>query len=207
MSQNLSPKTPAQRVGERWMIFFFCCALVGTVTGAMALMERWATPPAIQIYPPPTVVATPFPLVTAALVPTVLPFTSTSTTLDVMVNGAVRQPGLYELPTGSTLSDALKMAGGLTDQADPSAIDLSELLVDGAIVTIPSASNTNKQASSLINLNSASAAELESLPGIGPQLARAIIEHRPYQHLSDLNRVPGLAQTTINRLRGLVTVE
>lgn len=201
MSQKLSPKTPAQRVGERWMVFFFCCALVGTATEAMALKDRWATPPAIHIYPPPTVVATPLPLATATLAPTV----SSSTTLAVMVNGEVRQPGLYELPTGSTLSDALKLAGGTTNQADPSAVNLSELLVDGAIVTIPSVPKENT--SPLIDLNSASAAELESLPGIGPQLAQSIMEHRPYHHLSDLNRVPGLAETTINRLRGLVTVE
>lgn len=179
MSQNLSPKTPAQRVGERWLIFFLCCALVGTVTGVMALKARWTTPPAIHIYPPPTIIATPLPLATATLPPTLSSFT----TLAVMVNGAVRQPGLYELPAGSTLGDALERAGGLTDQADPRAINLSDLLVDGEIVTIPSASNMNESASSLINLNSASVAELESLPGIGPQLAQAIIEHRPYHHL------------------------
>lgn len=202
MSPKLSPKTPAQRAGERWLLVFFVCALVGAGTGARALLDRWSTPPAIQIVAPPTAIATPLPLPTTTYAPA-----APAASIMVMVSGAVRQPGMVELPAGATVADALSSAGGLSDQADPATIDPAQLLVDGSVVTVLALSDPSNTATQLINLNLATAAELESLPGIGPQFAQAIIEHRPYRHLSDLNRVPGIGEATINRLRGLVTVE
>ena len=113
----------------------------------------------------------------------------------VDVSGAVVIPGVYQLPAGARLELAIKVAGGLTAEADKEyvakSLNLASILSDGAKVYIPQKrergfQQTDNKSAKLVNLNTASAAELETLPGIGPKTAEKIINGRPYQSIDDL---------------------
>lgn len=202
MSSNHPRKTLAHRVGERWLLFFFLVALIGALIGVWAVLNRWSTPAQMVITAPPAAIATPIPQATVAPAATAPP-----AAISVLVSGAVQQPGLYTLLAGATVADAIAAAGGLGEQADANGLNLSDPLKDGETLTIPTAmkGNPNAAETKLINLNTATLAELESLPEIGARTAQAIIDNRPYRRLSDLNRVPGIGEATINKLRGLVS--
>ncbi|MFT4037415.1 MAG: ComEA family DNA-binding protein [Thermomicrobiales bacterium] len=140
----------------------------------------------------------------------------------VDLRGAVAKPGVYELPAGSRLDDAIVAAGGLTDAADLSQINLAQRVQDGAVVSVPallpggedaagaeSTAPAQSAPGSRVNINTASAAELDSLPGIGEVSAGRIIQYReangPYRSIDDLVHVQGISMSTINKLRDLVT--
>lgn len=142
----------------------------------------------------------------------------------VDLRGEVAKPGVYELPAGSRLDDAIVAAGGLTDDADLTQLNLASRLQDGTIVTVPGpASGPGEPAvagdpdngvigadpSGLVNLNTADVKELESLPGVGEVTAGRIIEYRethgPYRSVDDLVHVQGVSTRTINGLRDVVT--
>lgn len=197
-------------------------ALVG---GGQFLLRK-PDPPPIVLHPPPTVAptATPLPSATPLPTPTLAP-------IMVFVSGAVLKPGLYQLPAGARVSDAVAMAGGFATDASADLINQAEPLADGAQVHVPGATDataaklpasaggersgavvpvsnpSNDLAVALINLNNAPLEALDSLPGIGPSKAQAIIDNRPYATVDDLERVPGIGPSTIEQLRPLVTVE
>jgi competence protein ComEA len=143
----------------------------------------------------------------------------------VDLRGEVVNPGVYALPAGSRLDDAVVAAGGLTDGADLTQLNLAARLQDGAIVTVPGvaalgaqspaedgtsvATAGENQSGGLINLNSASAAELDTLPGVGEVTSGRIIAYReangPFRSVDDLVHVQGVSMKTINGLRDLVT--
>lgn len=139
--------------------------------------------------------------------------------ITVYVGGAVAQPGLHTLPAGSRLADALDRAG-LLPGADTSRLPLAERLRDGQTIVVPerSAQVTEsstaiapvESASTLININTASADELETLPGIGPALADRIVayrtEHGPFRSVDELAEVRGISPRMVDELRGRVTV-
>lgn len=137
---------------------------------------------------------------------------SPATTVVVQVDGEVLRPGIYHLPGGARAGDAVEAAGGASPLADPTAINLARLLRDGDRLTVP-ARHTSLARTKVphIFLNAAGETELESLPGIGPVLARRIIAHRmrdgPYRRLEDLLRVEGIGPKLLERLRPLVVVE
>lgn len=126
--------------------------------------------------------------------------------IHVDVEGGVRAPGLYELPSASRISDAIDKAGGLSEEADEELmakqVNQASILVDGAKIYVPKKSDTQKsyniESTSdnnsrqivshnvLVNINSASEVELDALPGVGPATAKKIIDHRPYQTLEEL---------------------
>ncbi len=146
----------------------------------------------------------------------------TDAPIQVHVSGQVLQPGVISLPQGSRVQDALTLAGGLTAQADPQALNLARRLSDGEKIYVPAlgeepalgaesgAGESRSGSGLLVDINTATQEQLESLPGIGPATAQAIIqyrtEHGPFQAMSELDAVPGIGEATLESLQGLVTV-
>lgn len=150
---------------------------------------------------------------------------TTSGELVLEVSGAVEKPGVYKLSIGSRVNDLLVAAGGLSVDADRSWVDKNinkaAKLVDGQKVYIPAesevlAANTSSENigdngggatfGSLININSASQKELESLVGIGPTYAANIIEQRPYSDVSELTSKKIIPQKTFDKIKDKISV-
>jgi competence protein ComEA len=130
--------------------------------------------------------------------------------LVVHVAGAVRRPGLYRLAEGMRVADAVARAGGATAPADTAAINLAAPLADGMQVVVPSrvAGAAGPAAPGRVSLSSASVAELDALPGIGPVTAQKIIDHRlangGFGSVDDLDAIPGIGPARVEQLRELV---
>jgi len=140
----------------------------------------------------------------------------------VYVAGEVLRPGVYSLPEGSRINDALQLAGGPTESANMLAINLAAAVSDGMQITIPSLSDSNQSVSAtasssgtqggstLVNINTANADQLVSLPGIGEATAQKIIADRtangPFKSVDDLTRVSGIGEKRLESLRGLICV-
>ena len=131
--------------------------------------------------------------------------------LYVYVCGAVQSPGVYSLPEGARAVDALEAAGGFGPEADQSAVNLAALLTDGMQITVPKiGEDTAETGGGKINLNTADAAALETLPGIGPAKAKAVIDYRekngPFRDCSELTGVPGIGEALYKQIEDRVTV-
>ena len=138
----------------------------------------------------------------------------------VHVSGAVNRRGVVTLPVGARVGDAITAAGGATTDADLDRLNLARLLADGEQVHVPAEGEevpptddpvgAGVGADGRVDLNRASQEELETLPGIGPAKAAAIIEHRtsvgPFEVPGDLRAVPGIGERTFQQLADLVTV-
>ncbi len=142
----------------------------------------------------------------------------------VHVFGAVRRPGLFELSAGARVIDAVAAAGGLTETADPAGANLARRLSDGEQLYLPEvgevpagppaasggASGVGAVSGQKVNLNTATAAELDTLPRIGPLMAQRIIDYRdvngPFAAVDDLRNVTGIGDKTFDGLKELVTV-
>ncbi|HEL2253909.1 TPA: helix-hairpin-helix domain-containing protein [Streptococcus suis] len=146
--------------------------------------------------------------------------------LVIDVKGAVEKPGLYTLEAGARVNDAVEAAGGLTSQADPKSINLAQKLSDEAVVYVASkdenisvvASTTTSSAmsqeeknTSLVNLNTATEADLQTISGIGAKRAADIIAYREanggFKSVDDLNNVSGIGDKTMESIRPYVTVD
>ncbi len=131
--------------------------------------------------------------------------------LVVHVAGAVRQPGLYRLAEGKRVADAVARAGGATAPADTAAINLAAPLADGMQVFVPSrvAGAAGAAAAGRVSLSSATLAELDALPGIGPVTAQKIVDHRlahgGFRSVDDLDAIPGIGPARVEQLRELVS--
>ncbi|SEO58994.1 ComEA family DNA-binding protein [Trujillonella endophytica] len=152
----------------------------------------------------------------AAAAPSVGTAAETAPTVTVAVVGQVVRPGLVELPQGSRVADAVAAAGGLLPGADPAVVNLAAVLADGQqiAVGVPGAAAAPgaapPAAAGRVPLNSATAAQLDALPGIGPVLAQRIVDHRdehgPFTAVEQLEDVPGIGPATFDDLAGLVAV-
>ena len=140
-------------------------------------------------------------------------------TLFVHVSGCVAKPGLYELEEGSRLASAIEAAGGFTEDAACDSVNLARRLEDGEMVVVlpmSAGSGANeeipevKTASSLININTATAEELEQLPGIGPSTAQKIVSDRmangSFKSPDDLKRVTGIGDKKFETISALICV-
>ena len=131
--------------------------------------------------------------------------------LVVHVAGAVRRPGLYRLAEGKRVADAVARAGGATAPADTASINLAAPLADGMQVVVPSrvAGAAGTAAVGRVSLSSASVAELDALPGIGPVTAQKIVDHRlahgGFRSVDDLDAIPGIGPVRVEQLRELVS--
>jgi competence protein ComEA len=132
----------------------------------------------------------------------------------VDVAGAVARPGVVELPSGSRVIDALLAAGGMSAEADPAALNKAALLRDGMRIYVPRpgevapAGTAGSQAETAIDINRASAAELESLPGIGPTTASRIIRSRdekPFARVEELQTRGLVSARVFTDIKDLVT--
>jgi len=173
------------------------------VAGLLYLTVRAPTGEPVQLLPTPT----PEPIV-------------------VYVSGAVKRPGVYRLPPESRLVDAIQLAGGFLSSVDISQINLAKLVVDGDQIVIPGGKDVptpqltiggsgllftpTPPAGQPVNINLASADELDKLPGIGPTAAQKIVEYRTanglFTRVDDLLKVPGIGPSTLDEIRGLITV-
>jgi competence protein ComEA len=190
-----------------WILAFGAIFLFG--------LRRPQAEPIEILAPPTTVVAdiTPEP-------------TSTPAPLRVYVSGAVRAQGVYRLPPNSLVEDAITEAGGAAEDADLIAINLAHPLSDGEQIYVPvqgetdpppllssekpddnSRTKTFELPDEPIDLNTATAEELEALPGVGPKTAALIIQERPYSSVEDLVRVKGIGKKTLEKLRPHIKVE
>ena len=138
--------------------------------------------------------------------------------LTVHVAGAVVNPGLYRVKEGSRVADALSEAGGATPNGLLDELNLAARLKDGEKVLVPPRVTQGQDedepgqagGSSLVNVNTASAEELEKLPGVGPSLAERIVEYRKrngsFSSAEELDNVEGIGPRRIETLKGLVTI-
>ncbi|WP_307842734.1 ComEA family DNA-binding protein [Salinibacterium sp. NK8237] len=135
--------------------------------------------------------------------------------LFVHVTGAVARPGLFELAEGARVIDAIAAAGGFTDDANRDQLNLARLLTDGEQFAVPAAGDGDDAAGATesdgrVNLNTADAAALDTLPRIGPAMAARILAWRDangrFTSIDDLRNVAGIGDATFDGLRDLVTV-
>ena len=141
--------------------------------------------------------------------------------ITVDVKGAVKTPGIYDLPVGSRINDAVQKAGGLTDNADKKSINLAQKISDEALVYVPTKEEATSQATQSnasnskenkkVNLNKASLEELKQVKGLGAKRAQDIIDHRDsngkFKSVDELKKVSGIGAKTIEKLKEYVTVD
>lgn len=152
---------------------------------------------------------------------------SSATEVYVDVDGAVVKPGVYRLKDGARVSQAIDAAGGLTAEADVTGLNRASKITDGQKIYVPTvgeqqtaaavgaesgASTTPGAGSSsgLVNINTASAAELQTLSGIGPSMAQSIIDERTqngaFASVDDLMRVSGIGEKKLAKIKDCICV-
>lgn len=139
--------------------------------------------------------------------------------IQVHVKGAVENPGLYSLPPGSRVNDAVLAAGGLSTGADVQRINLAEYLDDGQEVYVPRSGEENlptplpaqRIGPVKVNINTADAGELEVLPEIGPTLAKRIVDfrraHGPFASAEEIMEVEGIGPSIFAKIEELITTK
>lgn len=195
-----------QKSAGRTRAYVILCSVVSLIVGGVIGHFTQLQPNT------PIVISTPLPN------PTSLP-TSTPAPIRVHVSGAVRQPDVYELPAGSIAKDAVEAAGGPTDNANLDGVNLAVELRDQQQVYVPRQGETVPMApasegggavSGPVDINTATAAELETLPGIGPKTADSIVEYREangtFGAIEDIMDVPGIGEGTFEKIRDRITV-
>ncbi len=194
--------------------------LVVVVAATMAGAGLWY----VRSLPKPVTIAAgaPQPTAPGAIAPTSAVASPTGPPIIVDVTGWVHEPGVYEFAQGDRVIDAVDRAGGAKSGADLSVLNLAAPLTDGTQVVVPKegaagsaavapgATGSGAASGGLININTASATEFETLSGIGEVLAAAIVDYRtengPFASVDDLENVSGIGPATLEEIRDQVTV-
>ena len=186
---------------------------VAGLLAALALAGwTWLDRPSVQPAPP---AVTPVP--TSSAGPPAGEAAGAQATVVVSVVGLVVRPGLVTLPEGARVADAVAAAGGLLPEADPASVNLAAPVVDGQQIAVgvpgaapPAAPAGNAPPGGPVDLNSATVADLDALPGIGPVLAQRIVDHRDangrFTTVEQLDDVPGIGPAIYTELAELVRV-
>ncbi|MSP12010.1 MAG: ComEA family DNA-binding protein [Chloroflexi bacterium] len=196
-------------MGQSWRTFAGTLIVTLLLVGAVLFLIKRPAPGAVELHP-----------VTAG--PALSPGPKQ---IAVYISGAVLHPDVYTLIEGARLKDLVTMAGGLLPEADAASINLAVSLGDGqhfhisrqGETPIPSAAANNSaapatqvQSTNKINLNTATATELDSLPGIGPSIARRIMDYRtkngPFKSIEDIKLVSGIGDAMFENLKDRITV-
>ena len=210
------------RLARYWVAFVGVRRIVAGIVGVVCCAGvAWfvlrPTPTPVDLVLPRATVVSPPPTVESNVV--------------VHVTGAVRRPGVYTVPASSRIVDALDAAGGATESADLERINLAQTVTDAEQIHIPrrlpsapratvaprlrprpqaSTVGTTVAGRRTVNINTASAAQLEALTGVGPALAKSIVTHRsqkgPFARVDDLLNVPGIGPSKLAAMRDEVTV-
>jgi competence protein ComEA len=228
---------PPRTLGEMlaaWLAWFGVARLlltalsVATVLAGAVWLLRAPTPDTVTSLPVADgagVTRSTLPQPTAA--PTTAPVTNVPQPIVVHVAGAVNHPGVFTLPPGSRANAAVEAAGGPAPDGELDGLNLATPLTDGQRVYVPAVGEVDSVAvsdfgaapatqpgtaapSGPLDLNKATAADLEQLPGVGPATAAAIVDDReqngPYATVDDLDRVSGIGPARLEAIRDLVTV-
>lgn len=186
---------------------------IATTEAGLPTVTGTGSAPTVTLAPPPTSAA---------------PAVQSSAPLSIVVHvaGAVQRPGVHLLPATARVAEAVDAAGGATATGDLDGLNLAAPLVDGERVYVPEIGEVDPASvpsrgapadpaggvpvvAGPLDLNSATAAELEALPGVGPATAAAIVDDRdrngPFASVDDLDRVPGIGPAKLAALRELVT--
>lgn len=135
----------------------------------------------------------------------------------VYVCGAVRKPGVYRLPAGSRIYEAIEMAGGMTEKADKAALNQAEKIKDEAQICVPekaaegeAAQERQTKDDGKINLNTATEEELMTLTGIGQSKAKSIIQYREekgrFQSIEEIMEIEGIKSGVFNKIKEQIVV-
>ena len=194
--------------------------VVGLLAALLVVGSTWSGRPQVEPAPvEPAPAASPAAASPAATPPVGVAADSAATVV-VSVVGSVARPGLVTLPEGARVADAVTAAGGLLPDADPTSVNLAAVVSDGqqVAVGVPGAAaaggtvggTDTTSGAGPVDLNAATAPDLDALPGIGPVLAQRIVEHRehngPFRSVEQLDDVPGIGPATYAELAELVTV-
>ncbi len=185
-------------------------AAVAALVVALAAYLAWQARPSVEPAPEPV----PVPVAASGRpVPASAP-----AMLVVAVTGRVRKAGLVRLAPGARVADAIEAAGGVLPDTDLSAVNLARKVTDGELIAIgvPGAAAAEGPAAGAgpgagpVNLNTATLAQLDALPGVGPVLAQRILDHRAkhgdFRSAGDLRQVEGIGDAKFAQLKDLVTV-
>lgn len=144
--------------------------------------------------------------------------------ITVYVSGEVNKPGLIQIDSNARVSDAITACGNFTPLADKNAINLAQKLSDGTHIQVPTIKNSanttsstnnssnspNDKSNDLVNINTATKEELDTLPGVGPATAEKILnyrqEHGNFQSIEDLKNVKGIGEAKFNKLQNKISI-
>ncbi|MGY1763805.1 ComEA family DNA-binding protein [Geodermatophilus sp. SYSU D00779] len=194
--------------------------VAGLLAALLVVGGTWLDRPQVQPAPVEPAPAGPPAGEEPAATPSVGVAAGSAATVVVSVVGSVARPGLVTLPEGARVADAVAAAGGLLPDTDPASVNLAAVVSDGqqVAVGVPGAGVAGGAADGSgaaggggpVDLNTATAADLDALPGIGPVLAQRIVEHRErngrFRSVEQLDDVPGIGPATYAELAELVTV-
>jgi competence protein ComEA len=201
-------RSKATRETLAWLAVAF---LVGVAAGALIVsLSGRSSPTSINI-------ATPLPRATQqATVP--------PGPIKVFISGEVLTPAVYELPAGAIIEDIVRSAGGFTETANKDVVNLALRLDDGMHIHVPGleeevavplitggSGTSGLSEEGMVNINVATVTELETLPGIGPSLAQAIVDYREmngaFDQIDDIQDVSGIGPAKFDGLKDLITVD